>query len=683
MPAYEDLKDASPSSIKKLNDMLRYLFRKIQGGITQTELDPGLAEDISSADGDKLEDNCITADKIGDGEIGTSHIQDAAITNAKICDLSADKINAGILDASLVTIQGSNGNLSILNNRLQVSDGSTERVVLGDVNGDGTVYGFKVLGSNGSTVLMDENGVRVDGVPEIPADKIGDGTLTKTIKLFVDDSDNDRQLWLGWLSDGYGFGYTEDAGSSFITRIDMGGFSSLTVTSMLNIMGQVTVGDNPNIDVYQNDVTIYVGQTRTANGTNIFNSFSVAVASLNKRLNSENIIINVDKGTYNESASITGFCGYGLITVNLEGGTNATDKVWFTGGLQIRGNSVNVSVLATAIQTNSTYMPVIRAESGSGMNIFRNCGAIVISGVNVKSSGVYHSVYQQLSSYVSYDTCCMEDAPSSSSRAGLRVDHGNAYIYNCKGSNPGYGIYIGAGGHVIRQGTVPNGTLGALQNFRGAYHDNGTITPTNSSGTVTVPGSQITMQFSAYRTRSYHAYSQLAGLCGFHTYSDTWKSNTLVSQGKFMLGEGANYDINENIYSGELYGTISFGSGAEAPTAISGRTLVSARIYLKRNVTDGNSTARQFTIYATTLTPADLAALSGGEHSPNGNVSGSGTLLGSLAWGEGKWFDIPVSLAAQAVAGKCLAIYSVGSNFAALYGIESPYKPLLEISYLP
>src|SRR5690348_9474390 len=96
MPVFEDLRDASPASIMRLNDMLRWLYQKVQGGITRAELAPELAEEISTVDGDKLVDGAITGDKIGEAQIGgghieeasigTVHIQEAAITNAHIDD---------------------------------------------------------------------------------------------------------------------------------------------------------------------------------------------------------------------------------------------------------------------------------------------------------------------------------------------------------------------------------------------------------------------------------------------------------------------------------------------------------------------------------------------------------------------------------------------------------------------
>jgi uncharacterized protein YjbI with pentapeptide repeats len=129
-----------------------------------------------------IADGAITSAKIQDAAISTAHIADASITDAKIANITANKIISGSIDTSKVTVQGTNGKLRISNNRLQVFDNQStpvERVSLGDVNGDGTVYGFRVRGADGTTILMDENGVHSEGITDgaITNPKIADGAV--------------------------------------------------------------------------------------------------------------------------------------------------------------------------------------------------------------------------------------------------------------------------------------------------------------------------------------------------------------------------------------------------------------------------------------------------------------------------------------------------------------------------
>lgn len=130
--------------------------------------------------------NKINANHIQAGTIvaGSTIIANGAIGSAQISKVSADKIDAGIIDTSRVTIAGANGNLKLRGNRLQVFEGigsnQYERVSLGDVNNDGTVYGLRVRGSDGNTILYDENGVYREGITDgsINNDKIaGDANI--------------------------------------------------------------------------------------------------------------------------------------------------------------------------------------------------------------------------------------------------------------------------------------------------------------------------------------------------------------------------------------------------------------------------------------------------------------------------------------------------------------------------
>lgn len=130
--------------------------------------------------------NKINSNHIQAGTIvaGSTIIANGAIGNAQISKVSADKLDAGVVDTSKVTISGANGNLKLRGNRLQVFEGigtsQFERVSLGDVNDDGTVYGLRVRGADGQTILYDENGVYREGITDgsINNDKIaGDANI--------------------------------------------------------------------------------------------------------------------------------------------------------------------------------------------------------------------------------------------------------------------------------------------------------------------------------------------------------------------------------------------------------------------------------------------------------------------------------------------------------------------------
>jgi uncharacterized protein YjbI with pentapeptide repeats len=124
----------------------------------------------------------ITTALIGDGQITTAKIGNAQITDALINDLTAGKITAGTLNTALVTVQGTNGKLRISGNRMQVFDNQgtpVERVSIGDVNADGTIYGLRVRGADGVTVLYDQGGVYNEGITNgaVTNPKIGDDAV--------------------------------------------------------------------------------------------------------------------------------------------------------------------------------------------------------------------------------------------------------------------------------------------------------------------------------------------------------------------------------------------------------------------------------------------------------------------------------------------------------------------------
>lgn len=168
------------------------------GALKADNISAGLIEALEisagSADFDKLQAAVIEAINasiehafidgaiIGEGTVNSAQIADASITDAKIVSLTAAKIKAGTIDTSLVTLQGPGARLKITNNRLQVFDDQAtpiERISLGDVNGDGSEFGFRVRGADGTTILLDHNGVREEGITDgaITNKKIEDGAV--------------------------------------------------------------------------------------------------------------------------------------------------------------------------------------------------------------------------------------------------------------------------------------------------------------------------------------------------------------------------------------------------------------------------------------------------------------------------------------------------------------------------
>ena len=98
-----------------------------------------------------------------------STINTAFITDALVTSLSADKLTAGSIKTNQISILSgsseSESKLKLLNEHLIVNDGTLDRVVVGKYNiGAGDRYGLLVRGADGTTVLLDENGVTNAGI---------------------------------------------------------------------------------------------------------------------------------------------------------------------------------------------------------------------------------------------------------------------------------------------------------------------------------------------------------------------------------------------------------------------------------------------------------------------------------------------------------------------------------------
>ncbi|MFR7934737.1 MAG: phage tail spike protein, partial [Clostridium perfringens] len=112
----------------------------------------------------------LTASNIATGAItaGSGIIADGAIGDAQISSLNANKMTAGTLDTSLVTIAGPNGRLRLQGNKLQVLDNKDgklyERIMLGvDSNNNSSLV---LRGADGKTILLNQDGLTKAGITE-------------------------------------------------------------------------------------------------------------------------------------------------------------------------------------------------------------------------------------------------------------------------------------------------------------------------------------------------------------------------------------------------------------------------------------------------------------------------------------------------------------------------------------
>lgn len=154
------------------------------------EIDTLLAGNLTS---ENIQAGSITSNELATGTItaGSGIIAEGAIGSAEISNIDAGKISAGKIDTSKVEVAGTNNHLRLKGNRIQVFQGigtsAVERVSMGDVNGDGSIYGLRVRGADGQTILLDENGVTNEGLTNgsITNEKISDDANIDGAKLNI------------------------------------------------------------------------------------------------------------------------------------------------------------------------------------------------------------------------------------------------------------------------------------------------------------------------------------------------------------------------------------------------------------------------------------------------------------------------------------------------------------------
>lgn len=173
---------------------------------------------------------------IGEGTIGKVQIGDESVTDSKIVELTASKLTAGKIDTGQIDIEGTGGHLRITGNKLQVFDGSEaplERVVVGDVNGDGTVYGFRVRGEDGQTVLYDEKGVYNEGIT--------DGAITNP--KVSDDAIENRNIMANTITGDKMVVNTITAREIAAKTITANEMAANTITADSGIIGKAAIGE--------------------------------------------------------------------------------------------------------------------------------------------------------------------------------------------------------------------------------------------------------------------------------------------------------------------------------------------------------------------------------------------------------------------------------------------------------
>lgn len=205
-------------------------------------------------------------------------IANAVIKDAMIDTVNASKINAGTINSNLVEIKGSNGNLSIKDNTIQIKDNNRVRVQIGkDANNDYSMY---VWDSNGK-LMFDATGLKADGIKDkiIRDDMVADNAningskinISSLISEFNKDTNTNLLKASKVAFDSTGQSLEVSFNSLKSTADDTKSKTESNTTSINAINGQIDTLIS-NTSIIEGDITIlnnnYSSLSQTVNGIN-------------------------------------------------------------------------------------------------------------------------------------------------------------------------------------------------------------------------------------------------------------------------------------------------------------------------------------------------------------------------------------------------------------------------------
>lgn len=223
---------------------------------------------------------------------------------------------------------------------------------------------------------------------------------------------------------------------------------------------------------------------------------------------------------------------------------------------------------------------------------------------------------------------------------------GHSFVVSCRGGDYPNGIYVYYGGITGMSGTTPDGRTNESLTGVGSLLM-GTATPT--------AGDYTDLSATPPKPPAPTQYTKTWNSTGSGSYRGTSWDTAKVAQGQWQ-----SYGLNEGMWF--------FGSTLKS--TISGKTIVSARIYVTRNNSSGTSSTQ-----TATFRPHNYATRPAG----NPVYVGSKTVTAGFAWGEGKWVTVTTlvqDIASGTASG--IGIYTSSNSpymaFSTTAKIEVTYK---------
>ena len=337
-----------------------------------------------------------------------------------------------------------------------------------------------------------------------------------------------------------------------------------------------------------------------------FKNIHTAVSLLKNKKLIKSCKIEIAKGTYNENLWIEGISGAGILTLNFSEG------VVINGLISVAGCSNMITLAGNKTILNQT-------EDSQNYAIGANFSThLRIIGFNINAQPkTQHGVLAYRGATVSIKDSSISNITNTTAAAVTAYENSQVYIDNCTGSNNYRSIWSASGSMVTINNKIPFGNNVNQQSTGQIF---GTATPTTCEGvTPTPPTITKTATFSPN------------GFRFWRTVINKWQDG--IYMGDFSKSTGGSGTGGNNT------GCFLFDVAA-IRKALSGKTIVSAKIALQRKTSGG---------YDSTVTPELATVNTTGTGSAPTIVKNYGALSG-FTKGQSKTLTIPNTVITDLIA---------------------------------
>ncbi len=523
---------------------------------------------------------------------------------------NATALKPSVLDQTIFELQNQ---LRMVNGFVEMIPG--EGIIVYDKPADQSPTKAIKLGGG---ILAIANG-KVSGQWEWRTFGTGDGFVADRITtgIMLADRIKGGTLTLGGLNNTYGIQEFKDskddvAGSLKVNPItgDVDAiFGKIEATNAILVQATINLFVDPVNGNDANDGSAYYPVKTITKALNLLKKYIQGLA-----------VIYCLNGTYNEQVFINGFHGEGRLEISLGTSTingciqafNCTCELYIHGG-------------------GTTSLTLINSVNSSAVPLYGiGCTRMTVNYVKAKANQlVQYPCRFHWGNYYIRD-CSLTDGSFASLLATMAL----VFLQDVKGKSTNYGVMAQDGTCMFVYGMCPTTSTGSnIYNEGGGRVLTQSGAPTADDYTGTVPSVRQTTQWSASLTGTFR-----------YDYNIWRTDNSYIYQGAWT--------------NGNMCG-MWWVSNSSLRSTLTGKTVLSARLYLERMSSGGSSAAQNI----------HLRSFSNADKSSSPGFVGDYGYIGAWAWGEGKWVDLPTSAVTALVNGSAnaLGLYDGASGYSIFY----------------